>query len=129
MASPDFRKSDRWITPAVIIAFVIVGGVVACVLAASVAYLTARGIDPDPMIKLVTTTLAALGSLATFVMQLVNRSTTAKVERNTGTLPDVITDAVTGAVTAALPPAPPAPDPVTGYAGSSLPPVPTGYAR
>jgi hypothetical protein len=125
MSAPDFRKSDRWITPGVIIAFVIVAGIVACVLAASVAYLTARGIDPDPMIKLVTTTLAALGSLATFVMQLVNRSTTAKVERNTGLLPTVVSDAVT----AALPPAPPVPEPATGFAAASLPPVPTGYAR
>lgn len=119
MASPDFRRSDRWITPGVIIAFVIVAGVVACVLAASVAYLTARGIDPDPMIKLVTTTLAALGSLATFVMQLVNRSTTAKVERNTGLLPTVVTDAVN----AALPPAPPSPT----ADNTNL--LPAGYAR
>lgn len=115
-APPDFRKSDRWITPGVVIAFVIVAGIVACVLAASVAYLTARGIDPDPMIKLVTTTLAALGSLATFVMQLVNRSTTAKVERNTGLIPAVVTDAVN----AALPPPPPPP-------GTNQ--LPAGYAR
>jgi hypothetical protein len=33
MSAPDFRKSDRWITPGVIIAFVIVAGIVACVLA------------------------------------------------------------------------------------------------
>lgn len=117
---PDFRKSDRWITPGVVIAFVIVAGIVACVLAASVAYLTARGIDPDPMIKLVTTTLAALGSLATFVMQLVNRSTTAKVERNTGMLPAAVSTAVSTAVNAAVPPPPP--PPTTAQ-------LPAGYAR
>jgi hypothetical protein len=114
---PDFRKSDRWITPGVVIAFVIVLGITACVVALSVAYLTARGIDPDPMLKLVTTTVGALGSLGTFVLQLVNRSTTAKVERNTGMLPAAVSTAVSTAVAAATPaPEPPTAQLAAGYA-------------
>lgn len=127
--SPDFRKSDRWITPGVIITFLIIGGQLVAVVLASVAYLAARGVDPGPLVNLVPILVTAATSLGGFVLTLAGRSTAAKTERNTGTLPGVITEAVTGAVTAALPPAPPTPDPVTGYAGSSLPPVPTGYAR
>jgi hypothetical protein len=85
-AGPDFRKSDRYVTPGVIMVALFVGGVVLVVVAGSVAYLTARGIDPDPMIKLVATVGGLLASLGTFVLQLVNRPTQAKTERNTGVL-------------------------------------------
>jgi hypothetical protein len=117
--TPDFRKSDRWITPGVVIAAIIGVTFVLTVLAASVAYLTARGIDPDPMVKLVATVAAAAGSLGTFVMQLVNRSTTTKVERNTGMLPA----AITNAVAAAVPPPPPVPGDMTRQQ-MLTPPVP-----
>lgn len=128
---PDFRASDRWITPGVVIAAVIVGGFVLAVVAASVAYLTARGIDPDPMLKLVSTVAAALGSLGTFVMTLINRSTTAKAERNSGLAPAVIADHVSNAlpplvadaVASALPPAPAIPT------TAQLPPVPVPAIR
>jgi hypothetical protein len=83
---PDFRKSDRYVTPGVIIAALIVAGIVLIVVAGSVAYLTSRGIDPDPMLKLVATVGGGLFSLGTFVLQLVNRPTAAKTERNTGVL-------------------------------------------
>ena len=78
--------SDRWITPGVITAGIIVVGLVVAVVAAGVTYLTARGIDPDPMLKLVTTLAAALGSLGNFVLLLAGRTPQAKVERNTGQL-------------------------------------------
>jgi len=83
---PDFRKSDRYVTPGVIMVALFIAGFLLAVVAGSVAYLTARGIDPDPMIKLVTTVGGALFSLGTFVLQLVNRPTAAKTERNTGVL-------------------------------------------
>ena len=83
---PDFRKSDRYVTPGVIMAALFVAGVVLIFVAGSVAYLTARGIDPDPMLKLVATVGGGLFSLGTFVLQLVNRPTAAKTERNTGVL-------------------------------------------
>lgn len=94
---PDFRKSDRYVTPGVIIAALIVAGFVLIVVAGSVAYLTSRGIDPDPMLKLVATVGGGLFSLGTFVLQLVNRPTAAKTERNTGVL-TAHTSALVGAV-------------------------------
>ena len=87
---PDFRKSDRYVTPGVIMVALFIAGFLLAVVAGSVAYLTARGIDPDPMIKLVTTVGGALFSLGTFVLQLVNRPTAAKTERNTGVLASAV---------------------------------------
>jgi hypothetical protein len=128
---PDFRKSDRYVTPGVIIAALIVAGIVLIVVAGSVAYLTSRGIDPDPMLKLVATVFTGLLSLGTFVLQLVHRPTAAKTERNTGVLTahtGALVDAVSdlrAAVPALVPPpimAAAAP-PMTSST-SQLPPVP-----
>jgi hypothetical protein len=129
---PDFRKSDRYVTPGVIIAALIVAGIVIIFVAGSVAYLTARGIDPDPMIKLVTTVGAALLSLGTFVLQLVGRPTAAKTERNTGVLAAhvgglaaAVNNPPAPAPTPALPPPPEGPS--TAFGG--LPPVPVAAPR
>jgi hypothetical protein len=126
---PDFRASDRYVTPGVIMVALFVAGVVLVVVAGSVAYLTSRGIDPDPMLKLVATVGGGLFSLGTFILQLVNRPTQAKTERNTGVLAAHVgglTDAVGGL--AAAVPAPPSPDgPATAVA--PRPPVPAPAVR
>jgi hypothetical protein len=57
-----------------------------------VAYLSARGVDPDPMLKTVGALVAAATSVGTLLLQLVNRQTVAKTERNTGVLAAAVYD-------------------------------------
>jgi hypothetical protein len=100
------RSSDRWVTPGVVIATVLMAGLLLSVIAAGVAYLAARGVDPDPMLQLVAQITTAVGALGTLVLQLANRATVAKTERNTGQLVSVVADAVAPpAPAAAAPPA------------------------
>lgn len=104
------RKSDRWITPGVIIAAILVAGLVACVVAGGVTYLAARGVDPDPMLQLTAQVVTSLGVVGNVVLQLAGRSTAAKTERNTGQLVGVVADvAEVAAAPAPLPPPAPAP--------------------
>jgi len=91
------RASDRWITPGVIIAALLSAGGVVATVTAGVVYLAARDVDPDPMLKLATTLVAAVGSLISVVLQLTGRTTVTKVERNTGVLAGIVADAVTPA--------------------------------
>ena len=87
MTEPRHRRdSDRWITPRVIAWALFLVTVLLLAVVASITYLTARGLDPDPMVELVAKVATAVGSLGTLALQLVSRSTTAKVERNTGVL-------------------------------------------
>lgn len=80
------RNSDRLVTPGVVIVgLLMVGG---CVLGtiAAVTWLTARGLDPDPMLKLVGLAVTAGGSLLSFLLTLTGRVQASKIERNTGLL-------------------------------------------
>jgi protein-S-isoprenylcysteine O-methyltransferase Ste14 len=86
------RRSDRWMTPGVAAVLVLCGTVVVLAVLAAVTYLTARGFDPQPVVQLAGTLVAAVASLGTFLAQLVNRRTTAKVERNTGLLASGVAD-------------------------------------
>lgn len=86
MTSPAERQSDRYITPAVVVALIVVGGLVVLGVFAACAWLTSIGRDPEPLVRLVGTLVAAATGLGTFVLQLANRATVAKTERNTGTL-------------------------------------------
>lgn len=86
MSDPFVRSSDRWVTPAVVVAGLLVVGVVLLALIGATAWLTHQGVDVDPMLQLMrewVTTAAALGALA---LQLANRSSVTKTERNTGQL-------------------------------------------
>lgn len=80
------RNSDRWVTPGVVITALL--GVVVCLLAtiAAVTWLTARGLDPSPMLKLVAQVGSGLAGLLSLVLQLAQRRTVAKTEANTGLL-------------------------------------------
>lgn len=86
MARSGRYASDRWVTPGVVIAGIITAGLVVAVVAGGVTYLAARGVDPDPMLKLTAQLVGAVGSLGTLVLQLVSRTTVAKTERNTGVI-------------------------------------------
>lgn len=86
------RKSDRWVTPGVIIAALITSGLVLAAIVAAVAYLAARGVNPDPMIRLVSEVATATSALGALILQLVGRITVTKVERNTGALYGAVTD-------------------------------------
>lgn len=80
------RASDRWLTPAVVVALVLTGGVVCLGVLAAVTFLTARGFDPAPVVQLTGTLLAAATGMGTFVAQLASRRATTKTERHAGTL-------------------------------------------
>jgi hypothetical protein len=103
MARSGQYASDRWVTPGVIIAALVVLGIIIASIVLSVAYLTARGIDSDPLLRLVPALVAAATGLGTLVLQLANRTTSAKTERNTGILASAVAP-----VLAATPPASPA---------------------
>src|SRR5215207_3316620 len=67
---PVTRTSDRWMTPGVVVVLVLAGTVVCLGVLAAVTYLTARGFDPQPIVQLAGTLVAAVSSLGTFVVQL-----------------------------------------------------------
>jgi hypothetical protein len=77
-------KSDRWVTPAVIVTLIlaVLAGLVSVIAAA--AYLTSIGKDPGPMYDFVVTSIGGLTGSASLVLQLANRKTNTKTERNTG---------------------------------------------
>lgn len=105
------RNTDRWVTPGVVVTGLLVGGVIVLATVAAITWLTYLGRDPAPMLDLAAKVVTAIGSLGALVLQLANRATVAKVERNTGAL-------ATGALDRLEPP--------TDRLGrhGSLPPVP-----
>lgn len=86
------RNSDRWLTPGVIITGLLVAGLIVSSIVGAIAYLTARGIDPSPLLKLAATLVGALGGVGTLVLQLAQRAQNSKTERNTGVLAGVVDD-------------------------------------
>lgn len=86
------RRSDRWMTPGVAAVLVLCGTVVVLAVLAAVTYLTARGFDPQPVVQLAGSLVAAVAAVGNVVLQLINRRTQAKVERNTGVLAANVAD-------------------------------------
>lgn len=86
MAEGPARSSDRWATPLVFVALIFAGLVVVLAVLAAVTYLTVRGADPQPIVQLTGTLVAAVGSVGTFVVGLVSRRGQARVEREAGRL-------------------------------------------
>lgn len=78
------RNSDRWVTPGVVMVGLLTVAVVVLGITAAIAWLAARGVDPQPVLQLVGVIVTAVSSVSAFVLQLVNRRSVAKVERNTG---------------------------------------------
>lgn len=116
------RSSDRWVTPGVVVAGLLCGSVVLLGIAGCVTYLAQRGIDPDPVLRLLAEVGAAVSGVGSLLLQLVNRRTTTKVERNTGVLAAAVYD-----VADALPrPAPRHAYPETAVADMKAAPAPRG---
>ena len=84
------RQTDRYLTPAVVVTLLLAATVIILATIGAVAYLTARGIDPDPMLRLLAQVTGAVTGTATLVLQLANRATVAKTERNTGVLASAV---------------------------------------
>lgn len=84
------RSSDRWITPGVVIAGLLVSGVVVLGLAGMLTYLADRGVDPGPVLKLTGQIGGGLAGVVSLLLQLVNRKTVTKTERNTGVLAEAV---------------------------------------
>jgi hypothetical protein len=82
------RQSDRWVTPGVVITGLLVAGAVAIATVAAMAWLTAQGADPGPLVDLAAKVVTGLSALGGLLLQLAQRNTVAKVERNTGQLMD-----------------------------------------
>jgi hypothetical protein len=82
------RQSDRWVTPGVVITGLLVAGCVAIATVAAMAWLTAKGVDPSPIVDLAAKVVTGLSALGALLLQLAQRNTVAKVERNTGQLVD-----------------------------------------
>ena len=80
------RESDRWITPRVVAWMLLLGTVIILAVIASVTFLTVRGLDPDPMLRLVAQVSAAVFSAGTFLQGLITRRTTANTQRQAGLL-------------------------------------------
>lgn len=78
------RSSDRWITPGVVAILILAGTIVVLAILAAVTYLTARGYDPEPIVQLVGTLVAAAAASGNFLLSLVKRRSETKVERYTG---------------------------------------------
>jgi hypothetical protein len=67
------------------VGLLVAGGVVALIVA-TVAYLQLRGVDPGPMLELVTQLVGAVSAFSVLLLQLATRRTQTKVERNTGVI-------------------------------------------
>lgn len=80
------RTSDRWVTPWVVVVLIVAGTLVVLAVLAAVTYLTARGFDPEPIVQLTGTLVAAAAASGNFVLSLVKRKAEAKVERSVGVL-------------------------------------------
>lgn len=78
-------KSDRWITPGVVVAFLIVAGLLIGLMVGATAWLTSIDRDPEPLVRLTASLLAAAGALGSFALNLAQRRTATKTERSVGT--------------------------------------------
>jgi hypothetical protein len=101
-------------------------GVVLLALIGACAWLAREGVDIDPMLQLMrewVTTVAAIGALA---LQLANRSSVTKTERNTGQLANAVYE-VADAMPRVVPPAARhAPHDATAYLEREAAPTPRG---
>lgn len=84
VTAPTPYRSDRWVTPGVVVTLIVcvLLGLVSVVAAA--AWLTSIGSDPGPMLEFVLQSIGGLTGSASLVLQLANRRTNTKTERNTG---------------------------------------------
>lgn len=89
------RASDRWVTPWVVAVLILSGTVVVLAVLAAVTYLTARGFDPEPIVQLTGTLVAAAAATGNFVLSLVKRRTEANTQLQVGRLASGVEGVVT----------------------------------
>lgn len=121
---PGGYKSDRWFTPGVLIALIVVAGTVIAVVAAGMAYLTAQGYSPDPMLKYVGLLGTGLITGINLLLTVAGRTTATKTERNTGVLAGSVASVASTVYDVADHIVAQQSAPVTSAAQHSLPPVP-----
>lgn len=78
------RDSDRWVTPAVVIAGLVLAVVLVLAVLACVTYLAAIGRDPAPVVQLVAALVGGVTGLGSLGLQLAGRRTVTKIERHVG---------------------------------------------
>jgi hypothetical protein len=74
------------VTPWVVAVLIVAGTVVVLAVLAAVTYLTARGFDPEPIVQLTGTLVAAAAASGNFALSLVKRKTETNVQRQVGRL-------------------------------------------
>lgn len=77
------RDSDRYVNPRVVSLLIVCATLLLLATIAALTWLTNRGVDPDPVLKLTAQVGGGLAGLLSLLLQLVNRATIAKTERNT----------------------------------------------
>lgn len=117
------RSSDRWITPGVVITGLLVAGVVVLGIAGMLTYLADRNVDPGPVLKLTGQVGGGLAGVLSLILQLVNRKSVTKTERNTGVLADAVFE-VADALPRPVPRHAAEPPTVAAYMGAA--PAPRG---
>lgn len=122
MAKDGQYASDRYITPGVIVAFILAATVVVVGLGGAVTWLTAQGIDAGPIVQLVGVLTAAVSALGTFVLQLVGRTTATKTEASVGRLANGVGQVAT-VIDSRLPPTAPGPPTASGPTAAVGPPT------
>jgi nitrate reductase gamma subunit len=86
------RDSDRWVTPRVVVAGIAAVTLLLLAALAAVLWLTEKGLDPDPMLRLVAQIAGGASGVFSLLLQLAQRRTVAKTERNTGVLANAVYD-------------------------------------
>lgn len=86
------RASDRWVTPWVVVVLILAGTVIVLFLLAAVTYLTARGFDPQPVVSLTGTLVAAAAASGNFLLSLVKRKTETHTQAQVGRLASGVGD-------------------------------------
>jgi hypothetical protein len=97
LTTPPQYRSDRWVTPGVVITGLVGAVLLVALTIGAVTYLQSIGRDPEPMLKLAGLAVTGAASVGNFLLTLASRRTMAKVERNTGVQANA-TDALAGAV-------------------------------
>jgi hypothetical protein len=79
-----YSYADRLVTPATVIVGLVVGGALIAYVLHLTASLARAGVDAAPLFTLLGILVAALGSLGTFVVQLVKSAQQGRIERLAG---------------------------------------------
>jgi hypothetical protein len=80
------RQSDRWVTPETVRSGLRWVSLVILVLIGAVTWLVSIGRDPSPLLEAIGAVVTAVTAVSGVILQMANRATVTKVERNTAPL-------------------------------------------